>query len=110
MSNQINSKWSQEVGTWSHGANKYIDQKVVDLPDKILVMTVYEKTHGYVLKFNGGPTGFESYYIKDLVEGMKSFDDKVPFCICGGTINRWPRCEVQWADVAAFLKSKGFIK
>ena len=49
------------------------------------------------MKFIGGPTGFESYYLEDL-EG-DTLDHDGDFCICGGTINSWANCTVDTADI-----------
>jgi len=104
---KINSKWSQEVGRWDVLFCDYIDRKVIQLPDKDLVMKIERKESGDILKFLGGPTGFESYNIKDLTALPLIGED---LCICGGTINKYPQCTVNMNDVKEFLKSKRYIK
>jgi len=107
---KILSKWQQEVGKWDRGLNDYVDRKVIELPDKFLVMQIIRIENRNILRFNGGPTGFESYHIPDLIDGMKTAGINKIFCICGGTINRWPHCTVAWDEVVAFLKSKGYMR
>ena len=59
---------------------------------------------GDILEFVGGPTGFERYYIADLL--LRDPSKHPEICICGGTINRWPACFVDRQEVADFLNSK----
>lgn len=48
------------------------------------------------IKFHGGPTGHESYYIApELFENLRVLAETgKTFCICAGTTNSWPECEV----------------
>lgn len=60
-----------------------------------------------LLQFVGGPTGFESYYLDDeFIEGREALVAANPealFCICGGTVNSWPCCEVSACAMLDFL-------
>lgn len=48
-----------------------------------------------------GPTGFEVY---DAAGLLLSLDPSKPvFAICAGTLNSWPRCNVNSGDVVRFL-------
>ena len=99
----ITAKFITEKGRWDKQSNSFVDRSSVETISPI-EMELFERDGKQILKFIGGPTGFESYYVEDLnanpmVAGI--------FCICGGTINRWPRCEVPFADVADFLNDMG---
>jgi len=104
----INSKWTALRAEWD-GQN-FVNEHEAPLPDKVLSMELstrpdWEGNLKQVLYFRGGPTGFESYYVEDLLDpetGISARGD-VDLCICGGTINSWPRCTVSTADVLKFL-------
>jgi len=105
-SNTINSKWESEHAQWDSFQEKYVNRTIVPMSDKILKMEIIDGKNGKILQFIGGPTGYESYYIEDLLKTPRS--ERTSFCICGGTVNSWPRCEVPWSDVLDFLKSQGY--
>jgi len=104
--NEINSKWQSEHAEWDSFQEKYINITVVPMPDKVLIMEIIDGKGGPVLQFIGGPTGYESYYIKDLLQTSRS--KRTSFCICAGTLNSWPQCVVPWSAVLDFLKSQGY--
>lgn len=100
----IKSYWTYETGIWNGVKNEYINRIVSDIKEKDLKIEI-ENTpfseYGPVLKFIGGPTGYESYYIKNLLENPWNHGD---FCICGGTINSWAKCWVKTKDVMNILE------
>ena len=87
--------FTKTTAKWN--GNKFVGHRSIK-SRKLIEMEI----DGDVLRFRGGPTGFESYCIKDL-----SLPPGKVFCICGGTVNSWPRCEVQTDDVIQFLKENG---
>ena len=87
---EINSTWSREVGDWDKTSNKYINKRIIEMPDKILTMEIIEKPSGDTIKFHGDPTGFASYYISTLLED--DFPERTHLCICAGTITGYPIC------------------
>lgn len=93
----IESVWEWEVGDYKDG--KFINKHIRKTETKTLKLKLEERIHGKVIRFIGGPTGFESYYIECL--NLKPG----PFVICGGTINSWPRCTVKAEDIIKFLNS-----
>lgn len=95
---EIQSFWKQETGRWSDKEEKFLNRTTSPVKEKTLKV-LYEPDKN-IIKFIGGPTGFESYYFTDIVKTIEShpssrFDE---FCICGGTINRWPECTVKMDD------------
>ena len=99
----IEAIFIQEIGRWDKSSNTFVDYSTSKTIRNI-EMCLYEKDGKQMLEFVGGPTGFESYYVEDLLTLPFA---KSSFCICGGTINRWPRCEVSCTEVATFLKKLG---
>jgi hypothetical protein len=95
---EINSYWKQETGRWSEKDNQFLNRTFSPIEEKKLKV-IYEPDEN-IIKFVGGPTGYESYYFTDIVKTIEShpsrkFDE---FCICGGTINRWANCTVKMND------------
>lgn len=104
---KIHSSWSVEKGRWREGegfVNRFTEHFAREI-EMIVESATPDK--GAILRFIGGPTGYESYYIADLQRPSDKPHGE-SFCICAGTINRWPGCTVAWADVVAFLKAEGF--
>lgn len=102
---KIMSKWTMEKARWDRLAQKYNNRRVESLPDKTLEMIITPSGNGDILRFIGGPTGYESYYVRDLLEcPMPSESDD--FCICAGTVNSWPTCIVPRSEVFAFLHAE----
>jgi hypothetical protein len=99
----IEAIFIQEIGRWDKSSNTFVDLSTSKTIRNI-EMVLCERDDKQILKFVGGPTGFESYYVEDLLALPFA---KSTFCICGGTINRWPRCEVSSTEVAIFLKKIG---
>jgi len=104
----IKSFWTYETGTWSEKENVYINKSISNTKVKELNIEIYEDDHGIkMLKFHGGPTGFETYYFNDLVKENYELQDA--FCICGGTINSWARCVVHWKDVLKIINEEEIL-
>ena len=96
----ITSRWIIEKGYWDHKLNDFTSRTTEEFTRKIK-MTITANDHGEILRFIGGPTGHESYYLADLLENKKNDGE---FCICAGTINRWPACYVERKTVLDFIK------
>ena len=62
---EIKSYWVYTTATWDAYKNKYTNLKRRHETKKITmqILTIAGKK---ILKFIGGPTGFENYYIEDL--------------------------------------------
>ena len=74
------------------------------MPDRELEMEIYTNERGCrVLKFHGGPTGFEEYRVQDLLT-LNVDNQSKWFCICAGTINSWPYCAVNRKEVFEFIR------
>ena len=97
----ILSKWVAETGRYCYQAKAFVDRKTKE-SERIIQMTKVENNGRQVLAFIGGPTGFESYYIDDLILTGERGNS---FCICGGTINSWPACYVDSGEVFEFINS-----
>ena len=103
---KIKSYWRYETGRWSEGKRSFVDRKWSSIQEKMLdvVVELYKDKKGDrpILQFKGGPTGFESYYIEDLLRDIDSKIGKLYICV--GTINRWNSCWVEWKDLKYILK------
>jgi len=104
---KIKSKWTQETGNWDKATNKYINRKFLLISNRELEMIIIKakEKNKDILKFEGGPTGYESYYISDLLKNNIKTGD---MCICGGTINSWANCTVPKKEVFDFLRENGY--
>lgn len=100
---KIQSIFTFETGRYDKESNLFVDRKSSPEPRELEIIKEI-RNDKEVLVFIGGPTGFESYYIEDLKKNIsvKSGD----FCICGGTINSWPRCIVKVEDILDFIKEE----
>ena len=104
----IDSTWIWQIGKWSDEISGYVDIKQgvekKEIGMEIVVMKDEEEKQDFgraILYFRGGPTGFESYYVESLKR--TKFKSKY-FCICAGTINDWPRCNVKVKDVLDYIE------
>ncbi len=100
---KIKSFWTYERGKWSRKENKFVDRAISPVTEKILDVEILfpdSKDYSPILKFIGGPTGYESYYIENLLTNDFKGEE---FCICGGTINSWARCYVKAKDVNVII-------
>ena len=91
----IVARWVVERGSWSPSGNIYIN-KVKQESTRELQMKIMNSHYGDILHFVGGPTGCESYYVHDLLDGV---GDSQEICICGGTINSYAACYVPRKEV-----------
>jgi len=102
---KITSYWTYETGKWDEDSGKFINRKISEIKTKELEIEIDKTDHGDnygpILRFKGGPTGFESYYINELLEDEYNHED---FGICGGTINSWARCWVKTKDINKILE------
>ena len=100
------SKWTIWKGRWDNKANKYVDC-TKECKEHSIYMHIILRGEEPILEFLGGPVGNKAYYIKDLLDAEYGLEkDPFPvFAINTGTINSWPRCEVDSACVLAYLKS-----
>ena len=100
---QIKSYWDRQTANWD--GKGFINRKWSKVEEKKLKVTLDDtNTDKPIVKFHGGPTGFESYYLKDLLENPFGENEHDLFCICGGTINSWPRCFVKSRDLKEILE------
>ena len=99
MKRTINSRWVIEKGRWSEKLRTYTDRTRLEFERPVEIEIIHNLRDKHILLFMGGPTGHEAYYL----DGLLPMDDRQgEFCICAGTINSWPACYVQWADVKKF--------
>ncbi len=109
--NEIESEWFALIANWDENTEKYINHHTIQLPNRILRMKIInhsDNPDNKILEFIGGPTGYETYYINDLLKNKKLYCDE-NFCICAGTINSWHSCFVKWKDIFNFLKVNNCI-
>ena len=98
----INSYWSNQTGRWSEEQGTYIDEKRSPEKEKLLKIKIDYYKNDYIIRFIDGPTGYESYYVNDLLAKVDNKEGK--FYICAGTINSWSTCYVLWKDLKPILK------
>ena len=100
---EISSEWVFERGVWDHITNTYA-KRTYENKTKIIKMKIEKNADGNnILRFIGGPTGYESYYLEDLIRNVGPARNGNGFCICGGTINSWPFVRVPMKDVFEFI-------
>lgn len=96
---EIKARFVTERGHWD--GEKFIN-RVSKTTWKTIHMELDKSAHGDIIRFLGGPTGHESYYVDDLL--VKPQEEYPEFCICAGTINRWPACYVSRKEVFDFIR------
>ena len=100
----ITSYWQTETGRFNDDQGTFVDRRFSDIKEKEIYVEYDKETD--VIHFRGGPTGYESYKFSSIEYSSKTFKfDK--FCICSGTINSWPRCDIKVKD---FMKIFNLIK
>lgn len=107
---EITGYFFKITASWSKFHNAYINKRTAKLPNKKLRMKLMyrpENPTEHILKFEGGPTGHEAYYVRDLLY-PETFPKPTFLVICAGTINSWEKCQVHWRTVIGFLKSNGY--
>lgn len=92
---KINSSWTKETGRWDNTKNTFVDRKKT-YSEKIIHVALKNDEGRKLLQFIGGPTGFETYELESLNEIVTGIGN---FCLCGGTLNSWQRCDVKSADL-----------
>jgi len=100
MNEVIKSRWVITKGKWNNKKNKYDDISSIQLV-KTIGMEIIVRDDKKILQFTDGPTGYERYYVDDLLRNNKTAQEEL--CICAGTINRWAECYVNWSDVLKFI-------
>ncbi len=101
---KIKSYWQSETGRWDNNSNSFINKKLSELKEKELEVIITKsptQPKRKILKFIGGPTGHESYYLEDLNFDIENKSEK--FYICAGTINSWFSCYVMWNDLKKII-------
>lgn len=97
----ITSYWQTEKGKFDNNLCTFVNRKFSEIKEKEIYIEYDPETN--IIHFRGGPTGYESYYFHSLEESIETFKfDK--FCICAGTINSWPRCDVKVKDFMEIIK------
>lgn len=92
-----------ESGTWNSKSNKYENIRFRK-ESKELEMVLRPNERGTIIKFEGGPTGYESFYIEDFLKDIDNFESD-RCSICAGTINSYAQCIVSLKEVVDFIKS-----
>jgi len=103
MSKPIMASFTRETGRWN--GKTFVDREFYNY-SKEIQMEIVDKDDKPILRFIGGPTGYESYYIKDFLKPWPNRPSEI--CICGGTINSYHRCSVPWKEVEQFLSDNGY--
>ena len=96
----IPSEWTFETATWNRKKNKYEDRQY-RTESRTIKMEIEDRGEESIIRFIGGPTGFESYHISDFL--LDKDVERDTLCICGGTVNSWPKCIVPWQPVISFI-------
>jgi hypothetical protein len=99
---EIASRWVKKTGDWDGFSYKNIQYTITTY--KTIGMQI-ERRIGEedIIRFIGGPTGHESYYVNSLLAGLNRKIRKELF-ICAGTINSWPQCSVPFHLVIEFIQ------
>ena len=97
----IPSRWIIERGYWNHELDGFTSRTTEEFT-RTIQMIITAGDHGEILRFIGGPTGHESFYLADL---LKHKNENGELCICAGTVNRWPACYVNKKSVLDFIKA-----
>jgi len=105
MKKEIQGIFTKETGDWQEDSGNTFTNRKSKTWYRTLVMEIYVQSGKPLLHFQKAPTGYETYYIEDLIAYQKPFDESSLMCICGGTINSWARCEVNYKEVMDFIKA-----
>ncbi len=97
------AKWNKFIGNFTNKKKHPPKQKTIE----IQLAYAERSPKKVILRFIGGPTGHECYYVQDLLMPV-SFPKPEKLCICAGTLNSWEHCTVKWVDVINFLKTNGY--
>jgi len=99
LSMPVEGTFTYEMGTWDENTQSFRDIRTKTWTKELTITCTLNDRP--IIEFIGGPTGFERYYLYSL-EPLSGHD---LFCICGGTINSWPRCTVPSKAVKYFIDS-----
>lgn len=102
---QIQAEFVREIGEYSYNHKDYLNRKVFKKYKNIFVNICEDNGGRLLLKFTGGPTGHECYFLQDILDDINRWENNESdtFCICGGTINRWDACYVSRKEVHKFI-------
>lgn len=100
---KISALMIYESGTWNSETDKYENIHFRE-EVKELEMVLRPNERGTIIKFEGGPTGYESFYIGGFLRYIDNFESD-RCSICAGTINRYAQCIVSLKEVVDFIKS-----
>jgi hypothetical protein len=103
---KITSYWQAETGFYDEKVGRYTRRRFTDIKEKVLEteIRISEYNNQPVLQFIGGPTGYESYYLSDLIPLLDEPDNERKWVICAGTINSWPRCWVKIGELKKVIQ------
>jgi len=100
---KITSYWQHETANFDPGKREFVNRKSSPIKEKELEITVRKDSKDrLILSFHGGPTGFEAYYLQDILDTVMNSEQE-DYCICAGTVNSWPRCWVKMKDLKKIL-------
>jgi hypothetical protein len=98
----IEATFTKTTARWN--GNNFVNREE-ESEIKDIKMSILEREYGKVLKFEGGPTGHESYYIDDLLGNNNPVNkERDYFCLCIGSINGYPKCVVSRQKVFNFIE------
>jgi len=103
MNREIKAIFTAETAKWD--GKKYFEYNYRTY-EKEIEMVIEDRGGKPILKFIGGPTGYESYYVEDMVKPRQKLSREL--CICGGTVNSYHKCIVPWNEVVQFLLDSGY--
>lgn len=100
MNRDIEATFVKQTGIWNEKETKF-DITKEQTRHQTIQMQINESDNGPILRFIGGPTGYEAFYIADL-EASPREDNR--FYICAGTPNGYEICHVSRKEVYKFLE------
>jgi hypothetical protein len=99
LESTVGSTWTIVKGRWDRDLMDWVNVTEEASKKEIPARLVFrESDETYLVSFDG-PTGYEIYDIEALLGVCKGSRD---FCVCAGTINSWPRCDVDLEDLRRF--------
>ena len=98
MTMKIPGYFQAETGYYDSKMGRYTRRRFTDIQERMLELRIEPSEYNskLVLRFIGGPTGHESYYLNDLMSLLAEAPPNEVLTICAGTINSWPRC---WINI-----------
>jgi hypothetical protein len=96
----IRSIWTTEKASWDRRKNDY-GPSTFDEEKKYISCKLVLRGTRLLVEF-AGPTGYETYDLETMYKVCDELD--VAFCVCAGTVNSWPRCQVNMEDVKKFMR------